>query len=196
MLTFFLTAFTLITFGKTAQAAVPSLAPGTYSYQDEFRVEQKLQYTVVYAMTDAGRTELARRQAHGEECWSKGADTWLCKAFGSTDGTSDLVRGRVNAQLHGAVLTLAKPRGEPGLVHNGTDSQEYAVPQAATFAGQTFDTIRLVNAQGFWSIRLGENPMVAQFDLENGSLFAPVEVSVSHGNAAFDVYEVLAAFRE
>ncbi|MGZ3660540.1 MAG: hypothetical protein ACXWR1_14150 [Bdellovibrionota bacterium] len=178
-----------------ANAAVPPLpAAGHYEYQGSYSVEMKLHFEVVYAFTDSGAAELIARRKAGEECRYTERDTYLCRAVRSAAEDKPGLDEHLTRQLSGSTLELGIATGEPGLISQGDNVAEYSVAQSATFNGKTYGTYRLVNAQGNWSIRLGE-PVEAQFNLNNGTLGLALDVPVSESRTEYSDYVVSAGFR-
>jgi hypothetical protein len=184
--------FTLMS--SIAAFAAPSLpvpAEGTYAFAGRFAVTINVRYETVYGFTDAGQAELAKRLPAGDECANTGRDIYLCKSFGSLEGAPGLIATRVARALEGKTLTLGKMRGEPALISHGDLVSEYQVPQAATFAGESYDSYRLVRAQGNWSIRFG-TPTKAQFNLDGGRVSMPLDVPYSRSREEYSIYGVAA----
>jgi hypothetical protein len=185
-------------FALTALAATPTLPvpdAGQYSFQGDIAVTMKLHYAVVYGFTPEGAKELDARRDAGEECWPKMREIWLCKSFPSFEGAAEVVRSRVERELAGKKLVLGALRGEPSVIHQGQIAAEYSVPQRAEYDGYAFDSYRLADTQGSWSVRLGNERLIAQFNIENGLLAMPLEIAVTLSREAYDVYVVMAGFR-
>ena len=121
MQSFILAVLTAFSLCGTVQAApeVPPPAAGKYSFQGNFSVAVKLNYRVIYAFTEQGREELSKLRKQGYECWPKPRETYLCKAFASTDGSSEMIRSRVEREIGGKFLELGALRGEPSLISKG-----------------------------------------------------------------------------
>lgn len=165
-------------------------APGSYKADQSYSVESKRRYEVVYSFTDEGRARMSELQKQGYICNGATRDTFLCKAFLSTEGEHPGLEERIARLTTEVAAEFGEVRGAAQLVSKGDSNVEWSMPQSVEFRGKHYDSYRFLfdprtQLQRIFLGSPAEHSILASAE---GRLSVPLELTVTESRQAYFRY--------
>lgn len=175
--------------------------PGSFRYEDSYKVEIKKRFETVVAFTDAGAKRLEQLWKQGYECHNTGRQIYLCSAFEATEGTEGEVADRVSERLGGSTIVIHAREADPELVSKGTSFEEWLVKQPISFRGKTYSGYRyqiLKGSEEMHKIALGTDTTTEDgfvVNVETGEWVNYFDFAKTESQWVYRLYMVGGVFR-